>query len=129
MRFRGRARFRRVSSASTLLTQLIANRRCRCKLGFQERRSFMKFSRVLSGSVFLGLMAASVSFAQIATGLRGRVLDPSGAGVPNAHVELIESAKNVHQSTMASSTGDYVFSNLNPGWYEVVAAAPGFQTL
>ena len=80
-------------------------------------------------SIFLGLIAASVSFAQIAAGLRGRVLDPSGAGVPNAHVELIESAKNVHQSTMASSTGDYVFSNLNPGWYEVVAAAPGFQTL
>src|SRR3981081_4428431 len=75
------------------------------------------------------LIAGSVSFAQIAAGLRGRVLDSSGAAVANAHVELIESAKNVHQSTTASSTGDYLFTNLNPGSYEVVVAAPGFQTL
>jgi hypothetical protein len=74
-------------------------------------------------------MAASVSFAQIAAGLRGRVLDPSGAAVANAHVELIESAKSVHQATTASSTGDYLFTNLNPGSYEVVVGAPGFQTL
>src|SRR5690242_12250493 len=96
---------------------------------FQERRFSMKFSRVLSGSIFFGLIAASASFAQIAAGLRGRVLDPSGAGVSNARVELIESAKNVHQSTTTSSTSDYLFTNLNPGSYEVVVAAPGFQTL
>ena len=89
----------------------------------------MEFLRVFSGTVCLGLIAASVSFAQIAAGLRGRVLDSSGAGVSNAHVELIESAKNMHQSTLVSSTGDYVFMNLNPGSYEVVVAAPGFQTL
>src|SRR6267154_2257111 len=89
----------------------------------------MKVLRIFSGSIFLLAIAASVSLAQIAAGLRGRVLDPSGAAVANAHVELIESAKNVHQSTTASSTGDYLFTNLNPGSYEVVAAAPGFQAL
>src|SRR5260370_38565571 len=89
----------------------------------------MKFLRAFSGFIFFAWIAGSVSFAQIAAGLRGRVLDPSGAAVANAHVELIESAKNVHQSTTASSTGDYLFTNLNPGSYEVVLAAPGFQRL
>ncbi|HTC76795.1 MAG TPA: TonB-dependent receptor [Edaphobacter sp.] len=89
----------------------------------------MKFFRAFSGILFFVLVTGSTSFAQIAAGLRGRVLDPSGAAVANAHVELIESAKNVHQSTTASSTGDYLFTNLNPGSYEVVVAAPGFQTL
>src|SRR6195952_870083 len=89
----------------------------------------MKAVRIFSRFVFFVLIVESVSFAQIAAGLRGRVLDPSGAAVANAHVELIESAKNVHQSTTASSTGDYLFTNLNPGSYEVVVGAPGFQSL
>src|SRR5580692_12763610 len=94
----------------------------------------MRFPRLLLIFLFaiLYLFASaggSVAFAQIAAGLRGRVLDPSGAAVANAQVELIESAKNVHQSTTASSTGDYLFTNLNPGSYEVVVVAPGFQTL
>jgi hypothetical protein len=89
----------------------------------------MKYLRGFLRFLFFVLTAGSVSFAQIAAGLRGRVLDPSGAAVANAHVELIESAKNVHQSTMASRTGDYLFTNLNPGSYEVLVAAPGFQTL
>jgi hypothetical protein len=89
----------------------------------------MKFFRIFSGFVFFVLFAGPVSFAQIAAGLRGRVADPSGAAVSNAHVELIESAKNVHQATITSSTGDFVFTNLNPGSYEVVVAASGFQTM
>src|SRR6266566_960487 len=99
------------------------------RAAFQERPFYMKVFRGFSGFVFLVLIAGSVSFAQIAAGLRGRVLDPSGAAVANAHVELIESAKNVHQSTTTSSTGDYLFTNLNPGSYGVVVAAPCFQTL
>src|SRR5260370_9575859 len=89
----------------------------------------MKFFRAFFGFLFFALIAGSVSFAQIAAGLRGRVLDPSGAAVANAHVELIESAKNVHQATTASSTGDYVFTNLNPGPYEVFVGASGFHSL
>src|SRR3981189_1582725 len=98
------------------------------RVAFQERLS-MKCFRGFLGFLFFVLTSGSVSFAQIAAGLRGRVLDPSGAAVANAHVELIESAKNVHQATTASSTGDYLFTNLNPGSYEVVVGAPGFQTL
>jgi hypothetical protein len=89
----------------------------------------MNFFRVFSVFTSLILIGGSVAFAQIAANLRGRVLDPSGAGVPNAQVELTESAKNVHQSTTTSSTGDYLFTNLNPGSFGVTVMASGFQKL
>jgi Carboxypeptidase regulatory-like domain len=94
----------------------------------------MKFPRIFSnfvmvGFVSLGLINGSAAFAQIAAGIRGRVLDPSGAAVANAHVELTESAKNEHQSTTTSSTGDYSFTNLNPGSYGVSVTASGFERL
>lgn len=72
--------------------------------------SFFFFAPLL-GHSFIGCPA----FAQISANLRGRVLDPSGATVANANVELIASRTNVHQSTTTSSTGDYIFTNLNPG--------------
>jgi protocatechuate 3,4-dioxygenase beta subunit len=87
----------------------------------------MKFHHLLFAYLLLVLVNGPDSFAQIAANLRGRVLDPSGAAVPSAHVDLTESAKNVHQSTTTSSTGDYLFPNLNPGSYAVAVTAPGFE--
>ncbi len=74
-------------------------------------------------------MSGSAAFGQIAADLRGRVLDPTGAVVAHARVELTESSTNVRQSTTSSSTGDYVFTHLNPGVYSVSVTASGFKTL
>ena len=60
-------------------------------------------------------LAGTVANAQIAGVLRGRVLDGSGSGVPNAQVELTQSSTSLHQETTSTATGDYVFSNLAPG--------------
>ncbi len=93
----------------------------------------MKFPRLLGGVLLLSLFFVEMNeppaLAQIAGDLRGRVLDPSGAGVANAQVELIETAKNVRQTTRSSNTGDYLFANLNPGTYRVLVWATGFQKL
>ncbi len=93
-----------------------------------EGRPSMKLFCVLLTIFYLSWISGPCAFAQIAANLRGRVVDPSGAGVPNANVELIESAKNVHLSTTTSSTGDYLFTNLNPGTYSLVVKASGFKT-
>ena len=90
----------------------------------------MKSSRISFPSLCLVVfLCASPVFGQIAAGLRGRVVDPSGAGVPNAQVELTESAKNVHLPSTTSSSGDYSFSNLNPGSYSLTVRASGFARL
>jgi hypothetical protein len=79
--------------------------------------------------LFESIGGGSAAFAQIAADLRGRVLDPSGAVVVNAHIELTNSSTNVQQSTTSSSTGDYLFTHLNPGTYSVTVTASGFKTL
>lgn len=84
-------------------------------------------TRRQSGSVVLLLLFSAAAFAQIRSGLRGRVLDASGAAVANAKVELIETAKEIHRSTASSNAGDYVFEDLNPGDYQLKAIAAGFQ--
>jgi Carboxypeptidase regulatory-like domain len=70
--------------------------------------------------------------AQIAPGIaniEGSVHDSSGAAIPNAHVELTETATNLHQETSTSTTGDYAFTHLNPGPYRIDVSAPGFEHL
>ena len=89
----------------------------------------MKSPRIFLVSLLLILVAHATAFAQIAADLRGRVLDPSGATVASAHVELTELATDIHQATATSSTGDYVFTHLNAGTYSVKVTAPGFKTL
>jgi hypothetical protein len=67
--------------------------------------------------------------AQVRAGLRGRILDPSGAAVANATVEAIEITKGIHYSTTTSTSGHYVFEDLSPGEYRIEAVAAGFQKI
>jgi Carboxypeptidase regulatory-like domain/TonB dependent receptor len=67
--------------------------------------------------------------AQIAAAIRGQVLDPSGAGVANATIVLTQSATGTHVSTVTSSTGDYSFTHLTPGVYQLDVTASGFAHL
>ena len=88
------------------------------------------FLRVSCNFVLLALALGSASSsAQVAAALRGRTVDPTGAAVPGAQVELTEVATEVHQRTVTSASGDYSFVNLNPGKYRVTALAAGFHSL
>jgi len=86
----------------------------------------VKLQRALAAFV---LLLVHTAFAQIAADLRGRVLDPSGAAVANARVELTETSTNIRQSTISSSSGDYIFTHLNPGEFSLIVTATGFQQL
>lgn len=67
--------------------------------------------------------------AQLITSqLTGTVLDPSGAGVPNATVTATNMGTGFTQTTTATSQGEYRFPSLPVGTYEVSVAAPGFKT-
>jgi len=60
-------------------------------------------------------------------GVVGTVTDPSGAAVPKATVTLTNQDTGATQTATSNATGAYRFSLLNPGHYNVSAAAPGFQ--
>ncbi|HEY7336967.1 MAG TPA: carboxypeptidase regulatory-like domain-containing protein [Bryobacteraceae bacterium] len=69
-------------------------------------------------------IAASLAAQNTAT-LRGVVLDPSGAAIPNAAVE-ISGPNGAHQTGASNQAGSYSFLGLSSGAYTVRVTAPGF---
>jgi len=75
------------------------------------------------------LLVAASAFAQSGDGtVLGTVLDASGAGVPNAEVQLLNANTGVKNSTKTDTNGSYRFNNILIGNYSVTATAPGFTT-
>jgi hypothetical protein len=79
--------------------------------------------------LFLAFILCPAAFAQITADLGGRVLDSSGAAIPGAHIELTATATSIHQQAISSASGDFLFTNLNPGSYSLDVTATGFQHL
>ncbi len=59
--------------------------------------------------------------------LSGVVLDPSGAVISNAHVELQNLATHATWSASTTSDGRWLIPGLTNGNYQLTASAPGFQ--
>jgi len=80
----------------------------------------------------LGLLPASpVAWAQgvgASADLTGTVTDPSGAGVPNAKVTAIDTAKGGQRSVETDEHGFYRLSGLAPSTYKLSVEHTGFQT-
>src|SRR5882762_3618838 len=76
----------------------------------------------------LALIFSMPAAAQRITGtLRGQVLDPSGAAVPDAQVTATSQETGVSVRIMATSAGTYSFPSLIPGLYKVSVEAKGFK--
>lgn len=74
------------------------------------------------------LTAAGAASSQNITGaILGSITDPSGAGVPNAEVEVthVETGQRTH--VRADSAGFYQAGYLRPGTYTVTVQATGFK--
>lgn len=85
------------------------------------------FSLVAVGLLvlLLGLPAA----AQNITGaLTGAVIDPAGAVVPAAQVELTNQQTRAKQSTTSNDSGIFQFPSILPGSYTVSVSMAGFRT-
>jgi iron complex outermembrane receptor protein/vitamin B12 transporter len=73
------------------------------------------------------LLLSSVMLAQQPKQLRGRVLDPLGALVPQASVELLDGAKVVGKTT-SGADGSFQLAIPDAGRYRLRVAAKGFET-
>src|ERR1041384_2548048 len=85
-----------------------------------------KFVRILALCL---LPAAPMAAQSVQATLMGRVLDPSGAGVPNVGVQVRNVETNQVTSTVTNSAGQYTAPYLQPGQYSVTVEAPGFKKL
>ncbi len=70
------------------------------------------------------------AFGQEVTGsLTGSVVDPSGAAIPNAKMEVTGASLPQGLVGTTNSTGNYAFNNVPAGTYMVTAAVTGFSTM
>lgn len=88
---------------------------------------FLKFyMRLLTGILLTFLLSIS-AFAQQGNGsLRGSVVDPNGAIVPNATVTATNNQTGASKTATSSETGEYTITNLPAGAYTVRAEAATF---
>ncbi|HEV2323661.1 MAG TPA: TonB-dependent receptor [Terracidiphilus sp.] len=82
-------------------------------------------------AVSAAIIAAMLAFAPAARGqenatVTGTVTDSSGAVVPNAKVELTNTATGVSRTVTSNSVGAYRFPNVGIGTYNMVVTASGF---
>ena len=72
-------------------------------------------------------LAPATSFAQSVSGdVVGTVLDATGAVVPNAAVTAENPATGIRTNTNSSTSGEYRFTNLPIGQYNISSTAAGF---
>lgn len=74
------------------------------------------------------LLFAAAAFPQAGTGsITGTVVDPAGAVVAGAQVEVKNTETGVLYPTVTTNTGAYNTLNLPPGPYSVTVTVPGFK--
>src|SRR5260370_9239697 len=76
------------------------------------------------GLVVVGQVIGRVISADVV----GTVVDKTGAVVPNAALEAVNTATGVKYTTQANGGGEYRFNNLPVGSYNISARATNFAT-
>jgi len=78
---------------------------------------------------WLSLLAAVAWSQEFRGTIRGRILDPSGAAVAGASVEVLNTDTNVKVTAVSNEAGNYQVPFLLPGNYHLRVEHPGFKTL
>jgi hypothetical protein len=77
------------------------------------------------GVMSLSTLAPGVALAVGQLG--GYVFDPTGAAIPNAHLQIQNLATGASWSAISTADGSWRIIGLPSGTYQVTAASPGFQ--
>jgi hypothetical protein len=81
-------------------------------------------------TILLLLSGAPLSMAQSSqSAVNGTVRDQSGAVIPGASVQLVNSGTGISSRTITNEAGFYVFPAVNPGPYRITVESSGMQTL
>src|SRR4029077_13309309 len=93
----------------------------------QGFRRFFVFSCIAVVALSLAIVGG-VSAQVISADLVGVVLDKTGAVVPGATVDAVNSETGVKYNTQANENGEYRFNNLPVGTYSVSGSSSNFAT-
>jgi hypothetical protein len=81
---------------------------------------------IVAVAVVLSVGAANAQSGGTSSGLNGTVLDPSGAVVANATVEIHNAVSGFDRTTTTDSKGNFSFPNVPFNPYHMTVTAPGF---
>lgn len=88
----------------------------------------MKTQYKLLAALALSAVFTSTTLAQKTSGqIIGQVTDPSGAAVPDATVYLLNKATGLNRQVHTNSQGEYTFTDVPIGTYEVDMVATSFR--
>ncbi|MGB8987905.1 MAG: carboxypeptidase regulatory-like domain-containing protein [Candidatus Sulfotelmatobacter sp.] len=87
----------------------------------------MKFDRVPVRILLLTVVLGASAWAQDTASLTGTVTDASGAAVPKAQIVVKNSERGINRTGASNDTGDFLFSSLPIGSYDLIVTAPGFK--
>jgi hypothetical protein len=92
-------------------------------------RSLRSFAGVAAMLLALLVSLPTGAWAQTFRGaINGTITDQSGAVVPGASVEAVETATNASHKSITSSAGEFAFPDLPVGSYTVSVTASGFKS-
>src|SRR5512132_4533399 len=77
--------------------------------------------------LLLTLLAFAAYAQQVTVYLGGRVLDSTGAVVPNAKVAAVNTQTGFTRTTTSGANGDYQLAAMPVGDYKITAEAQGFK--
>src|ERR1035437_8926876 len=83
---------------------------------------------VLLVSSLLLMISPYAAGGQTSTAITGLVADKTGAVVAKAVVTAHNVGTNQNLTTVTTGTGNFTFTTLRPGVYDVSVTAPGFST-
>jgi hypothetical protein len=112
---------RRFAKASTGFVETAAG------LPAAKRRAPMRLHIWMCLTCVLFLLTEGLFGQEYRGSLSGRVLDPSGAAVPGAHLTLTNIATNVRLTTDTNGEGHYTLPYLQPATYSLRAEHEGFK--
>jgi hypothetical protein len=97
----------------------------------QYSRNALATIRQRPAICLLALTVAAFTIPLLAQTGRGKiigtVLDPSGAAVPAAKIQIVGTETNVAYNAETNGVGQYTLPNLPPGTYRVTATKEGFS--
>jgi len=92
----------------------------------------MRCPAISLGVLALGLSSSVATYAQSSSSnagtVRGSVLDPSGAAIGGANVEIQNPVSHYTQTAQTDNQGNFALTNIPYNNYHLSAAASGFQS-
>src|SRR5438045_3429576 len=82
---------------------------------------------ILRVTIFFLIFSSGTCLAHATGVIYGTVTDPSGATVAGAKVQAILTDRGTIRTGATGTSGDYVFSAMSIGSYDIRISAPGFQ--